>query len=157
MLILKVTKNKSLHTLSLQTVYFLKYILKVKAWIFLNWNFNIIIFAELAIFHSIQIKMSLKKLIEKSLGKRFDVWYMAFGICRRTSLNLSHSLKVFEYQVSLPEHYCKATSEKSLLHFKWQWHRFTWKSFSYKSRALNKTFYYYYLCWRYVPYYIAKF
>ena len=102
-------------------------------------------------------KNCLKKLIEKSLGKRFDVWYMAFGICRRTSLNLSHSLKVFEYQVSLPEHYCKATSEKSLLHFKWQWHRFTWKSFSYKSRALNKTFYYYYLCWRYVPYYIAKF
>ena len=33
MLILKVTKNKALH--SLQTVFFLKYSLKVKVWIFL--------------------------------------------------------------------------------------------------------------------------
>ena len=34
MVILKVIKNKALH--SLQTIYFLKYILRVKAWIFLN-------------------------------------------------------------------------------------------------------------------------
>ena len=81
MLILKVTLKTNLYTLSLQTIYFLKYILKVKAWIFFNWNFNII-FSKLAIFHSIQIKTSLKKkLLEKSLGKRFDVQYMAFGIC----------------------------------------------------------------------------
>ena len=37
MLILKITKNKALHTL--QTENFLKYILKVKAWIFFNINF----------------------------------------------------------------------------------------------------------------------
>ena len=34
MIILKVTKNKDLH--SLQAVYFAKYILRVKVWIFLN-------------------------------------------------------------------------------------------------------------------------
>ena len=39
MMILKVTKNKALH--SLLTIYFLKYILKVKAGIFLKCDFNI--------------------------------------------------------------------------------------------------------------------
>ena len=51
MMILKVTKNKALH--SLQTVYFLKYILRVKAWIFLKMKTSILVFAEMAIFHSI--------------------------------------------------------------------------------------------------------
>ena len=51
MMILKVTKNKALH--SLQTVCFLKYILRVKAWIFLKMKTSILVFAEMAIFHSI--------------------------------------------------------------------------------------------------------
>ena len=50
MVILKVIKNKALH--SLQTIYFLKYIFRVKAWIFLNES-SILVFAELGIFHSI--------------------------------------------------------------------------------------------------------
>ena len=37
---------------SLQTVYFLKYIYRVKEWIFLNIT-SILVFAELTIFHSI--------------------------------------------------------------------------------------------------------
>ena len=46
------TKNpKTLH--SLQRVYFLKYILSVKVWIFLN-EISILIFAESAIFHSMK-------------------------------------------------------------------------------------------------------
>ena len=49
MMILKVTKNKALH--SPQTVYFLKYILRVKAWIFFN-DTSVLVFAKLAIFHS---------------------------------------------------------------------------------------------------------
>ena len=49
-MILKMTKNDASH--SLQTVYFLKYILRVKAWIFLN-ETSILAFAELAIYHSI--------------------------------------------------------------------------------------------------------
>ena len=51
MMTLQVTKkNKALQ--SFQTVYFLKHILRVKAWIFLN-ETSIFVFAELAIFHSI--------------------------------------------------------------------------------------------------------
>ena len=50
MLILKVTKNKALH--SFQTVFFLKYSLKVKVWIFFN-ETPILVFVELAIFHYI--------------------------------------------------------------------------------------------------------
>ena len=65
MLILKVTKNKSLHSLSLQTVYFLKYILKVKVWIFFSETSILLFFAELAISDSIQIKTNLKKTVRK--------------------------------------------------------------------------------------------
>ena len=62
-MILKVTKNKAWH--SLQTVYFLKYILRVKVWIcFLN-ETSILVFAELAILHSIYIKTSLEKNARK--------------------------------------------------------------------------------------------
>ena len=50
MVMLKVTKNKALY--SLPTVYCLKYILRVKAWIFANETL-ISSFAELSIFHSI--------------------------------------------------------------------------------------------------------
>ena len=47
MTILRVTKNNTWH--SFQTVYFLKHILRVKAWIFLN-DTSILVFGELAIF-----------------------------------------------------------------------------------------------------------
>ena len=51
MIILKMTKNKSLH--SLQTVYFfLKYVLGYKTRMFFS-ETSILVFAELAIFHSI--------------------------------------------------------------------------------------------------------
>ena len=50
MMILKVIKSKVLH--SLQTIYLLKYILGIKAWIFLDESL-ILNFAELAISHSI--------------------------------------------------------------------------------------------------------
>ena len=53
MIILKVTKNKALR--SLQTVCFLKNIFRIKVWwiffFFLNVT-SILVFAELAIFHS---------------------------------------------------------------------------------------------------------
>ena len=52
MIILKVTKNKALR--SLQTVCFLKHIFRIKVWwifFFLN-VISILVFAELAIFHS---------------------------------------------------------------------------------------------------------
>ena len=45
---------------------FLKYILRVKAWIFLN-ETQILVFVESAIFHSI-------------LGKKYDTRYMFFGL-----------------------------------------------------------------------------
>ena len=77
MLILKVTLKTNLYTLSLQTIYFLKYILKVKAWIFFNWNFNII-FSKLAIFHSIQIKTSLKKKTVRKITRE-KVWRPIYG------------------------------------------------------------------------------
>ena len=48
----------------LQTKYFLKYIYRVKEWIFLNIT-SILVFAELAIFHSIKIRTSLEKLVRK--------------------------------------------------------------------------------------------
>ena len=49
---LKMTKKpKTLH--SLQRVYFLKYVLTVKVWIFLN-EISILIVAESAIFHSMK-------------------------------------------------------------------------------------------------------
>ena len=47
MLILKVAKNKALH--SLQTVFFLKYSLKVKVWIFFN-ETPILVFVEFNLF-----------------------------------------------------------------------------------------------------------
>ena len=48
---LKMTHPKNLH--SLQRVYFLKYIPRVKVWIFLN-EISVLIFAESAIFHSMK-------------------------------------------------------------------------------------------------------
>ena len=56
-MILKVTQNKALH--SLPTVYFLKYILRINigflglSWIFILNETSVLVFAELAIFHSI--------------------------------------------------------------------------------------------------------
>ena len=65
MMILKVTKNKALH--SLQPVYFSEYILRVKAWnffFFLN-ETSILVFVELAIFHHIYIRTSFGKIVGK--------------------------------------------------------------------------------------------
>ena len=62
-MILKVTKNKAWH--SLQTVYFLKYILRVKVWICVLNETSILVFAELAILHSIYLKTSLGKNARK--------------------------------------------------------------------------------------------
>ena len=62
MMMLKVTKNKALH--SLPKVYCLKYILRVKTFIFVNETL-ISNFAEFAIFHSISISVSLEKVIRK--------------------------------------------------------------------------------------------
>ena len=67
-------KNKALH--SLQTVYFLKYILKVKAQIFFN-KMSILFFAELAIFHYIQIKTSLGKIVKKITREK--VWCLIYA------------------------------------------------------------------------------
>ena len=50
MMILKVTKNKRLH--SFETVYILKYFFRVKVLIFLK-ETSILVFVKLAIFHSI--------------------------------------------------------------------------------------------------------
>ena len=58
MMISKVPKKKALH--SLHTVYFLKYILRVKTWIFLN-ETSILVLSELAIFYSILNKNKLRK------------------------------------------------------------------------------------------------
>ena len=51
MMILKVTKKQS-YTLSSDSFFFLKYRLRVEAFIFLN-ETSILVFAELAIFNSI--------------------------------------------------------------------------------------------------------
>ena len=48
--VIKIDQKKALH--SLQSVYFFIYVLRVKAWIFLN-ETSILDFAELEIFHSI--------------------------------------------------------------------------------------------------------
>ena len=48
--VIKIDQKKVLH--SLQSVYFFIYVLRVKAWIFLN-ETSILDFAELEIFHSI--------------------------------------------------------------------------------------------------------
>ena len=47
---------------------------------FLN-DTSILVFAELEIFHCIETRASLGKLLGKSLGKMYDAWYMLFGIC----------------------------------------------------------------------------
>ena len=78
MMTLKATKNKTLH--SLHKVYFLKYILRVKVYIFFNEN-KILVFAKSAIFHSIQIKTSLKEIVRKITTQQDDAYYMLFGIC----------------------------------------------------------------------------
>ena len=70
---LKVAKNKPLQ--SLQTVYFLKYIFRVKAygfWFLNEWNFNIS-FCQIS-----NLSFYLSKI---ELRKNFwDAWYVLFGI-----------------------------------------------------------------------------
>ena len=67
MMILKITKDKALH--SLQPVYFSEYILRVKAWNFFFFFFlnetSILVFVELAIFHHIYIRTSFGKIVGK--------------------------------------------------------------------------------------------
>ena len=74
MMTLKATKNKTLH--SLHKVYFLKYILRVKVYIFFNEN-KILVFAKSAIFHSIQIKTSLKEIVRKITTQQ--VWCLLYA------------------------------------------------------------------------------
>ena len=69
-MVLKKNLKKALH--SHQTVYFLKYILRVKVWIFFEWNFNISF-------------CRITNLLGKSLGKWYGACYILFGICPRTS------------------------------------------------------------------------
>ena len=57
MMILKVTEKQSFTIL--------KYILRVKAWIFFLNETSVLVFAELAIFHSIEIKTCLGKHVRK--------------------------------------------------------------------------------------------
>ena len=54
---------------------------------FLN-ETSILVFAELAIFHSVQTRTSLGKIVRKLLGKRYDVWCVLFGIYPHTSPTL---------------------------------------------------------------------
>ena len=77
-------KSKALHCLFLK-VYFWKIFLQLRCGVFLDQT-SILVFAKLANFHSIWIEMSLGNfLLGKSLGTRYDTWYMLFGICPHMS------------------------------------------------------------------------
>ena len=72
-MILKVTKKTKLYSLLLlsQTVYFLKHNLRTNigflelSWIFILNETSIIVFAELTIFHYIEIRTTLGKVVWK--------------------------------------------------------------------------------------------
>ena len=72
MMILKVTKSKAFQTVP-QTVYFLKYILRVKAWrIFFERNFNISFCQISNLSCYVNDNELRKKLLGKSLCKSYD-------------------------------------------------------------------------------------
>ena len=76
MLILKVTKNKAQH--SLQTAYFLKHILRVKAWIFLSGTSIYISFCQIS---SLSLYLNKNKLWENCYEDQVksmmpDIWYL---------------------------------------------------------------------------------
>ena len=77
MLILKVTKNKSLHSLSLQTVYFFKYILKVKAWIFFIETSILFLLNYQSYLSFYSNKNELKKTVRKITREK--VWRPIYG------------------------------------------------------------------------------
>ena len=64
-MILKVTKKQS-YTFSSSFIFFLKYILRVKVWIYVLNETSFLVFVELAVFHSIYRRISLGKIVKKT-------------------------------------------------------------------------------------------
>ena len=64
-MILKVTKKQS-YTFSSNFFFFLKYILRVKVWIYVLNEISFLVFVELAVFHSIYRRISLGKIVKKT-------------------------------------------------------------------------------------------
>ena len=64
-MILKVTKKQS-YTFSSSFIFFLKYILRVKVWIYVLNETSSLVFVELAVFHSIYRRISLGKIVKKT-------------------------------------------------------------------------------------------
>ena len=91
MMILKVTKNKALHSLHRQYI-FLNIFLRLRhgGFIFMELQISFCRIGNVSFY--LNKNEHRKKYLEKSLGKRYEAWYMFFRISPRTSFTYAKIL-----------------------------------------------------------------